>query len=401
MTGDFTAENNGTLQCLCFPELPHTTMANLDCKAFTFDDSTLYSMYQACLPVCESSRLESIINTLSPSCATVLGDSLADGQGLNDTVQCPCFLEVPEVTASALNCRGLTDDTSSVYSTYQACLPVCESSELQSIISTLSPSCATLLGDALSGDQSLNDTVQCPCFLEVPEVTASALNCKSSADSSVSVAATHQRCAASQPSSFRTHFVTFQVTAAGSIMDFVNSNARSAMREKIAAMLAVPTWRVALSIRASSVLIYSTIAYFTATDAATAKDALAPLFATTSSASTFLSTPSFALTVEAVVDSPREGQFFTPSSPPPSSPPPSAPPPSAPPPSAPPPSTPSSSGGCDSGCLGGAIGGSIGGLLCLIGIIAGVNYLMKKNQGGPSGTTTSAEGVQVDVKSSM
>jgi len=181
-------------------------------------------------------------------------------------------------------------------------------------------------------------------------------------------------------------------------MDFANSNAGSAMKGKIAGMLAVPTWRVALRISASSVLIYATIAYLTATDAAAAKAVLAPLFATAASASTFLSTPSFPLTVEAIVDSPREGQFGQPLAPgQPSAPPPVSPPQS---PSQPPEEGGSSSGGCDSGCLGGAIGGSIGGLLCLIGIIAGINYLMKKPKGVPSGTTTSAEGIQVDVKSS-
>jgi len=178
---------------------------------------------------CDAERLTPIIATMSRNCQTLLGGALASGTALTDATQCPCFLEVPEWKASFLTCRALATDQVSFYATYQRCnaprpslgsppspppsislhspappsIPVCATASLVAAISSTSASCQVLLGGALASGASLSDAVQCPCFLELPESTASEFQCRARATSRSSLYSTYLYCKANRPYSWK------------------------------------------------------------------------------------------------------------------------------------------------------------------------------------------------------
>jgi len=76
--------------------------------------------------------------------------------------------------------------------------PLCDATQLQGVIGTMSGACQALLGGALSTGGTLEDEAVCPCFLEVDETVASTnLKCLYQSSDEATLYESYERCAAS------------------------------------------------------------------------------------------------------------------------------------------------------------------------------------------------------------
>lgn len=94
-------------------------------------------------------------------------------------------------------------------------------------------------------------------------------------------------------------FVSARVTLAGTVDDFTDARL-SSMKTQIAGQMGVNAQNVEISISGASVLLTIVVGYADATAAASGRALLNNKVTSTSAAATFLSTPSFPATVEAV-----------------------------------------------------------------------------------------------------
>ena len=72
----------------------------------------------------------------------------------------------------------------------------CAATRLTPLIATMTTSCQSLLGGALSAGTSVPDAEYCPCLLQLPQSTAQSLTCRALATDDDSIYASYQRCQA-------------------------------------------------------------------------------------------------------------------------------------------------------------------------------------------------------------
>mmetsp|Transcript_126109 Transcript_126109/g.218535 ORF Transcript_126109/g.218535 Transcript_126109/m.218535 type:complete len:226 (+) Transcript_126109:98-775(+) len=71
---------------------------------------------------------------------------------------------------------------------------VCTTAQVAPLIAEMSSSCNTSMVNALANGVSLNASVRCPCYMQIPRAQATALTCKAQASDSATVSSAWNTC---------------------------------------------------------------------------------------------------------------------------------------------------------------------------------------------------------------
>ena len=217
--------------------------------------------------VCPASDLQAIIPSLSAGCQATLTSALANNLAVESSVYCPCYLEVPSATMLAFDCLGNDQATHTIREDYQECAygPECDESVGLLILPSLSAGCqATLTQSTTRPD----DSVYCPCLLEVPSATMSGLQCRFP-DSTLTVAKEYEACAGSSAGSSASaasaasadpEVILWEATCPGDLTTLLNdATAQAKIKDGIAASAGVDKEYVDVQYLPGSIKLFAVI----------------------------------------------------------------------------------------------------------------------------------------------